>query len=71
MISRSPLAYLRRAQLRPLLWPAPTLEPGRLLVHQYPDPTGKPISGLKAGNGAPPADRVKLSDWSPPSISED
>lgn len=66
MPSRSPFAYQRRKQMRPLGWPSPTFAPGQLLIHQYPDPTGKPTGELVAGEGAPPADRVKLNDWSPP-----
>jgi hypothetical protein len=70
MPSRSPFAYERRKQLRSLHWPSPTFAPGQLLVHQYPDPTGKPIAELVVGEGAPPPDRVMLNDWSPPPQEE-
>lgn len=66
MPSRSPFAFQRRSQRRPLGWPSPQFSPCQLLVHQYPDPSGKPMSELVAGEGAPPADRVILNDWSPP-----
>jgi hypothetical protein len=66
MPSRSPFAFMRRKQMRSLDWPSPTFAPGQLLVHQYPDPTGKPLGELIAGEGAPPADRVILNSWSPP-----
>ena len=66
MLSRSPFAYERRKQLRPLTWPSPTFVPKRLLVHQYPNPSGKSIHELAVGEGAPPSDRVILNDWSSP-----
>lgn len=71
MPSRSPYAYQRRKQMRPLNWPSPTFSPSQMLVHQYPDPSGKPLSELVAGEGAPPADRVILNSWSPPGTTED
>jgi hypothetical protein len=52
--------------MRPLNWPSSTFSPGQMLVHQYPDPSGKSLSELIAGEGAPPADRVILNSWSPP-----
>jgi len=70
MPSRSPFSFQRRNQLRPLGWPSPRFAPGSMLIHQYPDPTGKPLGELTAGNGAPPPDRVKLNDWSPPNAEE-
>lgn len=66
MPSRSPFHFQRRQQLRPLGWPSQTFATSPLLVHQYEDPSGKPVDELVAGEGAPPADRVKLNDWSPP-----
>ncbi len=72
MPSRSPYAYQRRKQMRPLNWQSTRFSTEQLLVKQYSDPTGKPLSELVAGEGAPPADRVKLNDWSSPkSTSED
>jgi hypothetical protein len=73
MPGRSAFAFQRRKQMRSLSWPAPRFSTAknRLLVEQYPDPSGKPINELVAGEGAPPSDRVKLNDWSPPSTSED
>ena len=44
----------------------PTFAPGQLLIHQYPDPSGKPLGELVAGEGAPPPDRVKLNSWNSP-----
>jgi hypothetical protein len=66
MPSRSPYAYQRRKQMRPLNWPSSTFSPGQMLIHQYPDPNGKSLSELIAGEGAPPSDRVILNSWSPP-----
>ena len=57
--------------MRPLNRPSPTFSPSQMLVHQYPDPSGKPLSELVAGEGAPPADRVILNSWSPPGTTED
>lgn len=70
MPSRSPFAYERRKQMRPLGWPSPTFAPGQLLIHQYSDPSGKLMGELVAGEGIPPSDRVKLNSWSPPSGEE-
>jgi hypothetical protein len=66
MPSRSAWAFMRRKQMRPLDWPSPTFAPGQLLIHQYPDPSGKPLGELVAGEGAPPPDRVKLNSWNAP-----
>ena len=66
MPSRSSSAFQRRKQWRPFNWPSPRFAPDQLLVHQYPDPQGKSITELVAGEGSPPSDRVKLNDWSPP-----
>jgi hypothetical protein len=71
MPSRSPFAFQRRKQMRPLDWPSPRFSPDQLLVHQYPDPQGRSTKELIAGEGAPPSDRVKLNDWSPPVNSEE
>jgi hypothetical protein len=71
MPSRSPFAFQRRKQMRPLDWPSPRFSPSQLLVHQYPDPEGKSTKELVAGEGAPPSDRVQLNDWSPPIQSEE
>jgi len=71
MPSRSPFAFQRRKRLRPLNWPSPQFSPDQLLIRQYPDPQGKSLSELQAGEGAPPSDRVKLNSWSPPASSED
>jgi hypothetical protein len=70
MPSRSAYAFMRRKQMRPLDWPSPTFAPGQLLVHQYPDPSGKPLDELIAGEGAPPSDRVILNSWDPPPTEE-
>lgn len=66
MPSRSPFAFMRRKQMLPLDWPGPTFSPKQMLINQYRDPSGKPLAELVAGEGAPPSDRVKLNDWSPP-----
>lgn len=71
MPSRNPSAFQRRKQMRPLNWPSPRFSPGQLLVHQYPDPQGKSMTELIAGEGVPPSDRVLLNDWSPPADPED
>lgn len=71
MPSRNPFAFQRRSQMRPLNWPSPRIAPDELLVHQYPDPAGKAIGELIAGEGSPPPDRVLLNDWSPPNLSEE
>ena len=71
MPSRSPFAFQRRKQLRPLNWPSPRFSPDQLLVHQYPDSQGKSMTELIAGEGVPPSDRVQLNDWSPPVQPED
>ena len=71
MPSRSPFAFQRRKRMRPLNWPSPRFSADQLLVHQYPHPSGKPLKELIAGEGAPPSDRVKLNDWSPPEPSEE
>jgi hypothetical protein len=70
MPSRSPFAYQRRKQLRPLGWPSSTFSVKQLLIHQYPDSSGKPLSELVAGEGQPPSDRVKFEDWSSPQDGE-
>jgi hypothetical protein len=71
MPSRSPSAFQRRKRMRPLNWPSPRFSPNQLLVHQYPDPQGKSMTELIAGEGAPPSDRVLLNDWSPPDSPEE
>jgi len=71
MPSRSPFAFQRRKQMRPLNWPSPRFSTRQLLIHQYPLPSGKPLGELAAGEGAPPSDRVELNDWSPPEDSEE
>lgn len=69
MASRSPYPFMRRKQMRSLGWPGSEFSPGALLVNQYPAPAGKSLSSLILGEGAPPADRVVLPDWNPPSSS--
>lgn len=54
MPSRSPFAFQRRHRMRPPDWPSPRFSVSHLLVHQYPDPQGKSMGELIAGNGAPP-----------------
>lgn len=71
MPSRSPFAFQRRKQLRPLDWPSPRFSTKHLLVHQYKDPNNKPISELVFGEGGPPSDRVMLNSWSPPQTTEE
>lgn len=71
MVSRSPFAFQRRKQMRPLHWPSPRFSTSQLLVHQYPSPSGKSLKELAAGEGAPPSDRVTLNDWSPPGSPEE
>ena len=68
MPNRSAFAFQRRKQMRSLGWPSPrfSTDKSRLLVKQYPDPSGKPLDELALGEGAPSPDRVKLNDWSPP-----
>lgn len=72
MPGRSAFAFQRRKQMRSLAWPSPRFSTAknRLLVKQYPDPTGKPLGELAAGEGAPPPDRVKLNSWSPPTTTD-
>ena len=48
----------------------PSFSTKQLLIHQYPDPTGKPLSELVIGEGAPSPDRVVLANWSPPNTEE-
>lgn len=71
MPSRSPFQFQRRNHMSPLLWPTPRFSPSELLIHQYPDPDGKLQSELVIGEGAPPPDRVKLNNWSPPPTTEE
>jgi len=56
--------------MRSLGWPNTTFSPGHMLVNQYPDPSGKPLPALIVGEGSPPADRVIINDWSPPTDGE-
>lgn len=71
MASRSPQHYMRRKRMRSLGWPGPDFSPGHMLVNQYPDPSGKSLTALIAGEGNPPADRVIVNDWSPPTENGD
>lgn len=68
MPSRSPFAFQRRKQLRPLNWPASTFAPGKLLVHKYP--SGKTLSKLVAAEGDPAPLRAKIVEWTPPPLEE-
>ncbi len=70
MPSRSAYAYQIRKRMRPLGGLSPSFSTKQLLIHQYPDPTGKPLSELIIGEGTPPPDRVVLSSWSPPNPEE-
>ncbi len=71
MPSRSPFAFQRRCQKRPLNWPSPRVATDELLVHQYPPLTDKPLSELDIGEGAPPPDRVVFNSWTPPADAEE
>jgi len=70
MPSRSAYAYQTRQQMRPPGGLLPSFSTKQLLIHQYPDPTGKPLSELVIGEGAPSPDRVVLANWSPPNTEE-
>jgi|APGre2960657423_1045063.scaffolds.fasta_scaffold28857_3 hypothetical protein len=70
MPSRSAIAYLTRKLKRPPGGLLPSFSTKQLLIHQYPDPTGKPLSELIIGEGAPAPDRVVLASWSPPNTEE-
>lgn len=68
MPSRSPYAFQRRKQLRPLNWEASTFSPDELLVHKYP--TGKTKQKLEAAEGGPAPLRAKIVEWTSP-VTED
>ena len=64
MVSRSPLAFLKRKGIVPTFRPRPRFAPDGLLVHQYD--TGFTLEKSRLAEGDPPPDRADFRDWSPP-----